>query len=110
MLLTCIIFAGDQVPIKVDKDSSGYLHLPVLRSRVPSYHMRELARGQFMVKSKDITLSDCIGEGQLVPPEAHVYITCASYINVSYSGEFGIVYKARLKMSNRDVAVKTLKG
>ena len=53
MLLTCIIFAGDQVPAK---DSSGYLHLPVLRSRVPSYHMRELARGQFMVKSKDITL------------------------------------------------------
>ena len=107
MLLTCIIFAGDQVPIKVAKDSSGHLYLPVLRSRVP---MRELARGQFMVKSKDITLLDCIGEGQLVPPEAHVYITCASYINVSYSGEFGIVYKARLKMSNRDVAVKTLKG
>ena len=68
MLLTCIIFAGDQVPIKVAKDSSGYLHQPVLRSRVPSYHMRELARGQFMVKNKDITLLDCIGEGQLVPP------------------------------------------
>ena len=99
MLLTCIIFAGDQVPIKVDKDSSGYLHLPVLRSRVPSYHMRELARGQFMVKSKDITLSDCIGEGQLVPPEAHVYIICASCINVSYVGEFGIVYKAKMLLS-----------
>ena len=28
----------------------------------------------------------------------------------SHSGEFGIVYKARLRVFNRDVAVKTLKG
>ena len=31
-------------------------------------------------------------------------------ILVFYSGEFGIVYKAKLKQSNRTVAVKTLKG
>ena len=35
--------------------------------------MRELARGQFMVKSKDMTLLDCIRINQLVSPEAHVY-------------------------------------
>ena len=40
------------------------LHVPgFLRTRVPSHHMRELARGKFMVRTKDITLLDCIGEG-----------------------------------------------
>ena len=64
------IFAGDPVSIKISKDSPGYF---MLRSRVPSYHMRELTRGQFMVKSKDITLLNCIGEGQNGLPEASMY-------------------------------------
>ncbi|CAI8036248.1 Hepatocyte growth factor receptor, partial [Geodia barretti] len=56
-------------------------------TRVPSYRLRELARGKFLVKSGDITLLECIGEG-----------------------EFGIVYKARLQLSKAVVAVKTFKG
>ena len=81
MCQPCILFAGDQVPIKVSKDTSGYLQVPVLRSRVPSYHMRELARGQFIVKSKDITLLDCIGEGlnqPASPTRGQCLYTCAS--------------------------------
>ena len=64
-----------------------------------------------MVKSKDITLLDCIGQGVCLAFDTHnlsftfVFIDCSSY-----SGEFGIVYKARLTSSNRDFAVKTLKG
>ena len=34
------------------------------RTRVASYHMRELAKGNFLVTKKDITLMDCIGEGK----------------------------------------------
>jgi hypothetical protein len=36
------------------------------RRRIPSYNMRELARGKFLVNSEDITLLDCIGEGVAV--------------------------------------------
>ena len=70
----CTFFAGDQVSTKVSKDYSSHLQVPVLRSRVPSYHMRELARGKFMVKSNEITLLECIGEGQNEPAilEAHM--------------------------------------
>ncbi|CAI8033836.1 Hepatocyte growth factor receptor, partial [Geodia barretti] len=67
--------------------NTGLLQVPWPRTRVPSHHMRELARGKFLVKSEDITLLDSIGEG-----------------------EFGVVYKARLGLSKRVVAVKTLKG
>ena len=34
------------------------------RTRVASYHMRQLAKGNFLVTKKDITLMDCIGEGK----------------------------------------------
>ena len=34
-----------------------------MRTRVPSHHMRELVRGQFMVLKRDIAILDCIGEG-----------------------------------------------
>ena len=63
----CTFFAGDQVSTKVSKDYSSHSQVPVLRNRVPSYHMRELVRGRFMVKSKEITLLECIGEGQNEP-------------------------------------------
>ena len=65
--------------------------------------MRELARGDFLVKNEDITLLDCIGEGRLTNCDDSILLT-------STLGEFGIVYKARLRHSNRYVAVKTLKG
>ena len=98
--------------MKATKDFTGFLQIPGLRTRVPSYHMRELVRGKFIVKNKDITLLDCIGQG---------FFTFTLYINMSVdevifmcishnSGEFGVVYKARLRSFNKDVAVKTLKG
>ncbi|CAI8018786.1 Deleted in malignant brain tumors 1 protein [Geodia barretti] len=57
------------------------------KTRVPTYQRRELAKGNFIIKRVDITLLDSIGEG-----------------------EFGVVYKARVRHSKKVVAVKTLKG
>ena len=54
---------GEPVSSKDTKDFTGFLQTPGLRTRVPSYNVRELVRGEFMVKSKDITLLDCIGQG-----------------------------------------------
>ena len=55
---------GEPVPkIKVTKDFTGFLQVPRLKTRVPSYRVRELVRGQFIVKLKDITLLECIGQG-----------------------------------------------
>lgn len=68
--------------------------------------MRELARGDFLVKNEDITLLDCIGEGRLTNCDDSLILILLT----STLGEFGIVYKARLRHSNRYVAVKTLKG
>ena len=75
------------------------------RPRVPSYRRRELARGRFLIKSENITLLDCIGEGLQI-------ISLVDFkLSVTFhSGEFGIVYEARLGPSNKEVAVKTLKG
>ena len=33
------------------------------RPRIPSHHVRQLTRGKFVTKSEDITLLECIGEG-----------------------------------------------
>ena len=33
------------------------------RPRIPSHHVRQLTRGKFIIKSKDIALLECIGEG-----------------------------------------------
>ena len=49
--------------MKVAGDSKHLLQVHRLRTRVQSHHMRELTRGKFLVKSKDITLLECIGEG-----------------------------------------------
>ena len=69
--------------------------------------MRELTRGKFIVKNADITLMETIGAG----------CSCLLYKLLielpPLSGEFGIVYKAKLGptgRNSRDVAVKTLKG
>ena len=103
---------GEPVSGKATKDFTGFLQIPGLRTRVPSYHVRELVRGQFVVKSKDIVLLDCIGQGACLALkfDAHIYDDGVFIDCTSYSGEFGIVYKARLRSSNKDVAVKTLKG
>ena len=66
---------GEPVSGKATKDFTGILQIPGLRTRVPSYHVRELVRGQFMVKSKDITLLDCIGQGACLALnfDTHIY-------------------------------------
>ena len=97
--------SGEPVSLKAARDS-GLLQVPRYRSRVPSYHMRELARGDFLVKNEDITLLDCIGEGRLTNCDDSLILILLT----STLGEFGIVYRARLRHSNRYVAVKTLKG
>ena len=53
---------GVPAPVKVDNESSTLLQGHGQRTRVATYHMRELARGKFLIKSEDITLLDCIGE------------------------------------------------
>ena len=50
---------GDPVSVEL----SHLLHQQGPRARVATYHMRELTRGKFLVKSEDITLLECIGEG-----------------------------------------------
>ena len=59
----CLLDVGDLVSAKgvVFPPSSLQVHGP--RTRVPSYHMRELTKGRFLVSNEDITLLDCIGEG-----------------------------------------------
>ena len=47
----------------VSNRTTASIQMPGLRTRVPSHHMRELVRGQFLIQNKDITLMDCIGEG-----------------------------------------------
>ena len=48
---------------KADQHALSSLQAYESRARVPSHHMRELARGKFLVNRNDITLLDCIGEG-----------------------------------------------
>ena len=86
-------------------ESSSFLQVPGGRTRVLSHHMRELGRGKFLVKGEDITLLNCIGEGVSL-----VYRSCIIITFLFPLGEFGIVYKARLGISKKIVAVKTLKG
>ena len=35
------------------------------RPRIPSHHVRQLTHGKFVIKSEDITLLECIGEGNI---------------------------------------------
>ena len=53
------IYSGEAISVEM----RSLLQASGLRTRVLSHHMRELVRGQFIVRSKDITLQECIGEG-----------------------------------------------
>ena len=44
-------------------DSTNFMQVPVPKTNIRSYHVRELAKGKFLVKSEDILLLHCIGEG-----------------------------------------------
>ena len=64
----CDLFTiiGQPVPRKASDDSSSSLQVPGSRNRVPTHHIRELARGKFLLNIDDITLLDCIGEGSSI--------------------------------------------
>ena len=70
--------------MKASDGSSSSLQVPGSRNRVPTYHMRELARGKFLLNIDDITLLDCIGEGSniisLASSELLSVLTRHSYI------------------------------
>ena len=91
-------------PVMMMTDTLEVPMQEVRTSRLPSYHMRELSRGKFLFNSKNIVLLDIIGGGIYVS-----HISSVSHFSF-FPGEFGIVYKARIKSSDRLVAVKTLKG
>ena len=61
-----VTIIGQPVSMKASDDSSSSLQVPESRNRVPTYHMRELARGKFLLNIDDITLLDCIGEGSSI--------------------------------------------
>ena len=44
-------------------ESTNFMQVPITKTNIRSYHMRELAKGNFLVKSEDILLLHCIGEG-----------------------------------------------
>ena len=61
---TTLIYTTVGEPVKkADQHALSSLQAYESRARVPSHHMRELARGKFLVNRNDITLLDCIGEG-----------------------------------------------
>ena len=91
-------------PVMMTTDTLEVPMQEVRTSRLPSYHMRELARGKFLFHGKNISLLDIIGGGIYVS-----HIRSVSHFSF-FPGECGIVYKARIKSSDRLVAVKTLKG
>ena len=76
-------------------------------TRLNSLHLRELKRGTFILKHKDLKDVENIGQGKLT----HFYHQpCIYHVT---SGEFGVMYRGRLTLPNRKsqvVAVKTLKG
>ena len=58
------IFSG--VPLTAEYASrNAASSLQVYENRVPSHHARQLTRGKFVVQFKDITLLECIGEGDM---------------------------------------------
>ena len=84
------------------------------RTRINSRYLRELTLGKFIVQYEHLTQMDNIGQGTTtLNVHMHISDPCYRVIDNS-SGEFGIVYKARLASphgrSGREVAVKTLKG
>ena len=85
-------------------------------TRVNSHFIRELIRGKFIIKYEQLTQLENIGQGMCTC--SYMFKHCVRIKSHMRSisvltGEFGIVYKARLGpqgTAGREVAVKTLKG
>ena len=74
---------------------------------MPSRHIKELRMENFLVRIADITLMDCIGDGTY----DHVFIIeIWMWPLFIIPGEFGIVYRAKVRQYKKEVAVKTLRG
>ena len=77
------------------------------RCRLNSCQLRDLTKGRFLVKSENLNQLELIGQGINNKK-------CPLFEFLSFSGEFGIVYRARLGpnggSSHQQVAIKTLKG
>ena len=107
--LVYLINIGQPVSVRAAKDLLSPHQASRSGARIPSCHMRELSRGHFLIKSEDVVLLDSIGEGVCVCALL-VHCTWSWRTYFPYTGEFGIVYRARIGLSKRQVAVKTLKG
>ena len=57
------VVAGEPVSTRPTNALTNFMQVPVPKTNIRSYHMRELAKGNFLVKSEDILLLHCIGEG-----------------------------------------------
>lgn len=68
-------------------------------TNISYHHLKELAKERLLIKSHNIILMDCIGEGISVSMQVYVEYICSA------SGRYGRVYKAKLRQ-DRIVAVK----
>ena len=79
------------------------------RTLIKPSHMQSLRAGRYLIKNKEITIIEKVGEGML-----HImFVKPYYYFNALFAGEFGIVYRARLntkQVHKQGVAVKSLKG
>ena len=57
------VTAGEPVSTRPTNASTNSMKVSIPKTNIRSYHMRELAKGNFLVKSEDILLLHCIGEG-----------------------------------------------
>ena len=57
------VIAGEPVSRRPMNGSTNFMQVPVPKTNIHLYHMREFAKGNFLVKSEDILLLHCIGEG-----------------------------------------------
>ena len=74
---------------------------------MPSHHIKELSMGNFLVTIADITLMDCIGDGTY---DLVFIIEILMWPLFLTPGEFGVVYRAKVRKYKKEMAVKTLKG
>ena len=70
----CPVTIGNQVWAVDNYLSSEQVQVLEHGRRIPSCHIRELSRGNFLIKSEDVALLDKIGEGMYV-----IQFTCVKF-------------------------------